>query len=59
MNKKTLALLACPRCHGKLDYYPRQKIVVCSNDRLAFPIRKGIPLLLEMEARILTSDNLK
>ena len=51
MNKQLLELLACPRCHGRLEYRHKQKLLVCCHDRLAFPVRKGIPVLLEMDAR--------
>jgi hypothetical protein len=53
INKKTLELLACPLCHGKLEFRRKQNELVCLHDRLAFPIHKGIPLLLEMDARVL------
>lgn len=54
MNKKILALLACPVCKGELEYRKKQDELVCCRDRLAFPIRKGIPILLESDARKLT-----
>jgi hypothetical protein len=53
MKNKTLELLACPRCYGQLEYRPKLNAVVCLRDRLAFPIRKGVPILLEMDARVL------
>lgn len=53
MNKKMLALLACPRCQGKLEYRRKQQEMVCARDRLAFPVRNGIPVLLEMDARVI------
>lgn len=56
MNKKTLELLACPLCHGKLEHRDRQNELVCLQDRLAFPIHKGIPLLQEMDARALDAE---
>jgi hypothetical protein len=57
MNKKTLELLACPRCHGKLEYRRKQNEMICHHDRLAFPVHKGIPLLLEMDARVLNAES--
>ncbi len=56
MNKKLLALLVCPRCKGKLEYHKIHKELVCLHDRLAFPIRNNIPVLLEMDARQLASS---
>jgi uncharacterized protein len=58
MNKKTLALLLCPMCHGKLEYRRKQNELVCLHDRVAYPIRKGIPLLQEMDARALDAESI-
>jgi uncharacterized protein len=57
MNKALLPLLVCPCCHGQLNYDRNNKELVCDRDRLAFPVRKGVPVLLEMDARRLDSDN--
>lgn len=57
MNKKLLAILACPLCKGRLEHNSRTAELVCSRDRLAFPIRNGIPILLEMDARRITTEN--
>ena len=51
MNKKLLQKLVCPRCMGLLEYRRKQSVLVCQRDRLAFPIRNGIPVLLEIEAK--------
>jgi uncharacterized protein YbaR (Trm112 family) len=51
MNKKLLALLACPRCKGRLEYHRRSSELWCLRDRLAFPVRDKVPVLLEMDAR--------
>jgi len=56
MNKKLLRLLVCPVCKGKLEYRKRDAELVCLQDRLAFPVRKGVPVLLQMDARPLGSD---
>ena len=56
MNKKLLDVLVCPRCHGKLEYRRKQKIMLCRHDMLAFPVRNGIPVLLEMDARRFDPD---
>ena len=55
LDKKLLALLVCPICKAKLDYQKDQQELVCINDKLAFPIRDGIPIMLEEEARVLES----
>lgn len=51
MKKKILRLLVCPLCKGQLEYSKKTGELVCRRDRLAFPVRGGIPVLLEMDAR--------
>ena len=57
MDTRLLELLVCPLCKGPLEHLrpPQQPQVelVCRADRLAFPVRDGIPLMLESEARTL------
>lgn len=56
MDKKLVALLACPVCKGDLILNQDQKELVCRTDAMAFPIREGIPVMLAVEARTLTTD---
>lgn len=56
MDKRQIALLACPICHGELIYDAEAQELVCRNDAMAFPIREGIPVMLPEEARTLTTD---
>jgi uncharacterized protein len=56
MNKKLLSILVCPLCKGKLKYIKKNSELECANDELAFPVRKGVPVLLEMDARKLTHN---
>jgi uncharacterized protein YbaR (Trm112 family) len=51
MDTKLLDILACPICKGPLQYSRSQQVLVCRADRLAFPIRDDIPVMLEEEAR--------
>lgn len=51
MDKKLLDILACPVCHGRLVYDKKKAELLCKADRLAFPIRDDIPVMLEEEAR--------
>ncbi len=51
MDSKLLEILACPICKGKLLYKKNDQELICHLDRLAFPIRDGIPIMLEREAR--------
>jgi uncharacterized protein len=49
-------ILACPLCKGKLKYDQDSQQLICTVDRLAYPIRDNIPVLLADEARELTLD---
>ncbi|MES0326660.1 MAG: Trm112 family protein [Gammaproteobacteria bacterium] len=51
MNKKILQLLVCPVCKGKLEYINKSDEMLCHRDGLAYPVRAGIPVLLEVDAR--------
>jgi uncharacterized protein YbaR (Trm112 family) len=53
MDKKLLEILVCPVCKGPLVWRRREQELVCRADRLAFPVRDGIPVMLESEARAL------
>ncbi len=57
MDNRLLDILACPLCKGPLVHHRAEVVLVCRADRLAFPIRDGIPLMLEEEARLLTPDD--
>jgi tetraacyldisaccharide 4'-kinase len=57
MNKRLLDILACPLCKGPLLHDRDQDLLVCRADRLAFPIRDGVPIMLQEEARILESSD--
>ncbi|GEM_PF-60555 len=60
MDTRLLNLLVCPICKGPLEHWrpPAQERheLVCHADRLAFPIRDGIPLMLESEARAISGE---
>ncbi len=51
MDKKLLEILVCPLCKGELIYRKEEKELICKADRLAYPIRDDIPVMLENEAR--------
>ena len=51
LDAKLLDILACPLCKGPLQYSKPQQVLVCRADRLAYPIRDDIPIMLEDEAR--------
>jgi uncharacterized protein len=55
LDHRLIELLVCPLCKGKLvmlrDDAQRPQALACAADRLAFPIRDGIPVMLESEAQ--------
>ena len=51
MDKKLLDILVCPICKGPLIYKKDAQELICKPDRLAYPIRDDIPVMLEEEAR--------
>ncbi len=51
MDKQLLEILACPVCKGNLIFAPKQLELICRVDKLAFPIRDDIPVMLVDEAR--------
>ena len=53
MDSKLLEILVCPICKGPLVFNKDAQELICKGDRLAFPIRDGIPVMLEEEARAL------
>lgn len=57
MDTRLLDILACPICKGPLVHHRGEAVLVCRADRLAFPIRDGIPVMLEEEARSLPPDD--
>jgi uncharacterized protein YbaR (Trm112 family) len=56
MDPKLLDILACPLCKGPLHLAHDKSELICKADALAFPVRDGIPVMLETEARPLTTD---
>ena len=58
MDRKLLDILVCPVCKGALVYDKKKAELICKADRLAFPIRDDIPVMLEEEARQLADEDL-
>ena len=56
MDSKLLEILVCPLCKGPLVWKKDASELICKGDRLAFPVRDGIPAMLEEEARTLGVD---
>ncbi|MDP5116680.1 MAG: Trm112 family protein [Betaproteobacteria bacterium] len=59
MDTKLLELLVCPVTKGSLEYDREKAELVSRSARLAYPIRDGIPVMLEVEARTLSDAELE
>lgn len=58
MEKRFLDILVCPVCKGKLEYKRDAQELWCRQSKLAYPIKDGIPFMLESEARSLSEEEL-
>jgi uncharacterized protein YbaR (Trm112 family) len=56
IDKKLLSILVCPVSKAPLKYDEEKQELVCKASGLAYPVRDGIPVMLENEARQLTAD---
>jgi uncharacterized protein YbaR (Trm112 family) len=56
MDKRLLEILRCPVCKGELVYDKTAEELICRIDRLAYPIRESMPVMLEEEARTLDAE---
>ena len=56
MDKKLLEILVCPLCKGNLNYKKDDAELLCRACRLAYPVRDDIPVMLEEEARQVSSE---
>ena len=59
MENRLLQILVCPVCKSPLQHNRERQELICKADRLAFPIRDGVPVMLEDEARQLDPDRAK
>jgi uncharacterized protein len=57
LDARLLEIMACPLCKGPLLSNRDAQVLVCRADRLAFPVRDGVPVMLESEARVLGTDD--
>jgi uncharacterized protein len=58
MDTRLLELIVCPVTKGPLEYDREKQELISRSARLAYPVRDGIPVLLENEARPLTDAEL-
>ncbi|GAB5453403.1 MAG: Trm112 family protein [Halioglobus sp.] len=56
IDKKLLSILVCPVTKAPVEYDEEKSELVCKASGLAYPVRDGIPVMLESEARQLTAD---
>lgn len=56
IDKKLLEILVCPVSKAPVEYNAESNELVCKASGLAYPVRDGIPVMLENEARQLTAD---
>ena len=56
LDQKLLSLLVCPVTKASLIYDEPKQELVCVASGLAYPIRDGIPVMLEGEARVLSQE---
>ncbi len=56
IDKKLLSILVCPVSKAPLEYDKDKDELICKASGLAYPVRDGIPVMLESEARPLTAD---
>ncbi|HEY8609182.1 MAG TPA: Trm112 family protein [Noviherbaspirillum sp.] len=57
MDARLLDILVCPLCKGPLDYDKAAQELICNPDKLAFPIRDGIPIMWADQARDLNAPS--
>lgn len=58
MDTKLLELLVCPVTKGPLEFDRAKQELISRSARLAYPVRDGMPVMLETEARTLTDEEL-
>ncbi|NUF27331.1 hypothetical protein GA0061081_11140 [Gilliamella bombicola] len=57
MKEILLSALACPKCHGQLQYDANNQQLICQTDNLVYAIKDNIPILLECEAKPLNQSS--
>jgi hypothetical protein len=56
IDKKLLSILVCPVSKAPVEYDKDKNELICKASGLAYPVRDGIPVMLESEARQITAD---
>ncbi|AKE52063.1 Trm112 family protein [Kangiella geojedonensis] len=58
MDHKLIDILVCPLCKGELQYSKKAQELICRFDKLAYPIKDDIPVMLEEQARKVSAEEL-
>jgi len=58
LDKRLLDILVCPVSKASLEWRPERSELWCRASRLAYPVRDGVPVMLEDEARALSDEEL-
>lgn len=59
IDNKLLEILACPVCTGAITYDKDKEELVCLADKLAYPIKENIPVMIESEARKISLEEVE
>lgn len=59
MDKRLLEILVCPVTKAPLEWRADRQELWCRASRLAYPVRDGVPVMLEDEARTLSDEELQ
>ena len=54
LNPEILDVIACPICKGALHYDKNHQVLICKFDKLEFPVKDGVPVMIEEEAKPLS-----
>jgi uncharacterized protein len=57
IDSMILDILACPICKGKLRYDKAQQELICMFDKLAYPIKEGVPIMMVSEAKRIKDED--
>lgn len=58
MDPRLLEILVCPVCKGKLEFNRTAQELICKPCQLAYPVRDGIPIMMQDEARVLNREQI-
>lgn len=59
MDRRLIGILVCPVCKGRLEHDRERGELLCLADSLAYPVRDGIPVMLEEEARQMSPEEVE